>query len=229
MSAGLKGCVTCHFLDLIQVRYNCAKFHRCRIHVANFKEGDLFAPPPSVSTPKETHFEFFTSSIPSFTAPTIFKHTGFEHTGIVVNIWDKVFKNGPSEICGRQPILLGPFLNTLTHLILGKGFTKSYLKQTSYIFKKLYEVLDFLKTHFFIRNLGLAHFLQIRIQYFLTFILLKVFDNVLYTSLRNSGNMCNNMLEQPSRGVLIKRCSENLQVTNYEKNANLQENTHAEE
>ena len=58
------------------------------------------------------------------------------------NIWDKVFKNGPSEICGRQPlknlvmvclnrpyhfkffkgclpqISLGPFLNTLSHLFL---------------------------------------------------------------------------------------------------------------
>ena len=55
--------------------------------------------------------------------------------------WDKVFKNGPSKICGRQPlkfevvwsglgrpyhvkffkgrlpqILLGPFLNTLSHI-----------------------------------------------------------------------------------------------------------------
>ena len=54
------------------------------------------------------------------------------------NIWVKVFKNGPSNICGRQPlkklkwrpysskffkgclpqILLGPFLITLTHLLL---------------------------------------------------------------------------------------------------------------
>ena len=41
------------------------------------------------------------------------------------NIWDKVFKNGPSKICGRQPLknvkgygLLGPFLNTLSHLRL---------------------------------------------------------------------------------------------------------------
>ena len=50
--------------------------------------------------------------------------------------WDKVFKNGPSKICGRQPsknlkgyglqifkgclpqILLGPFLNTLTQIRL---------------------------------------------------------------------------------------------------------------
>ena len=50
-------------------------------------------------------------------------------------VWDKVFKNGPSKICGRQPlkiwsdmvplkfftrclsqILLGPFLNTLSHI-----------------------------------------------------------------------------------------------------------------
>ena len=43
--------------------------------------------------------------------------------------WDKVFKNGPSKICGKQrlkymkflkgclpQILLGPFLNTLSHL-----------------------------------------------------------------------------------------------------------------
>ena len=44
-------------------------------------------------------------------------------------VWDKVFKNGPSKICGRQPsknlkffkgclpqILLGPFLNILSHI-----------------------------------------------------------------------------------------------------------------
>ena len=59
-------------------------------------------------------------------------------------LWDKVFKNGPSKVCGRQPskkvkwyglflthrinsnnfegclpqILLGPFLNTLSHIHL---------------------------------------------------------------------------------------------------------------
>ena len=49
--------------------------------------------------------------------------------------WEKVFKNGPSKICGRQPlkhlslpfkffkgslsqILLGPFLNTLSQMVL---------------------------------------------------------------------------------------------------------------
>ena len=32
--------------------------------------------------------------------------------------WDKVLKNGPSKICGRQPLksLLGPFLNTLSQM-----------------------------------------------------------------------------------------------------------------
>ena len=32
----------------------------------------------------------------------------------------KVFKNGPSKICGRQPLksLLGPFLNILFHMYL---------------------------------------------------------------------------------------------------------------
>ena len=30
-------------------------------------------------------------------------------------IWDKVFKNGPSKICGGQP-LLEPFLNTFSQM-----------------------------------------------------------------------------------------------------------------
>ena len=47
------------------------------------------------------------------------------------SIWVKVFKNRPSKICGTQPlknfkgclpqILLGPFLNILTHLIVEHG------------------------------------------------------------------------------------------------------------
>ena len=47
MSAKLRGCVTwvTYFLDLLQVRYNCAKFHHCRICVNDFSEGGLFAPP----------------------------------------------------------------------------------------------------------------------------------------------------------------------------------------
>ena len=49
--------------------------------------------------------------------------------GISKSKWDKVFKNEPSENCGRQPLknlkgyglpqfLLGPFLNTLSQIIL---------------------------------------------------------------------------------------------------------------
>ena len=36
----------------------------------------------------------------------------------ITNIWDKVFKNGPSKICGRQPlkILLGLLLNTFSRI-----------------------------------------------------------------------------------------------------------------
>ena len=34
------------FLDPPQVRYNCAKFHKFRICVTNFGEGELFAPSP---------------------------------------------------------------------------------------------------------------------------------------------------------------------------------------
>ena len=50
-----------------------------------------------------------------------------------INIWNEVFKNGPSQICGIlslknlkcfkgciQKILLGPFLNTLSHLSIAK-------------------------------------------------------------------------------------------------------------
>ena len=45
MSAELKGCVTwfIYFLDLLWVRYNCAKFYHCRICGTGFREGGLFA------------------------------------------------------------------------------------------------------------------------------------------------------------------------------------------
>ena len=46
MSAELKSCVTwfIYFLDLLWVRYNCAKFHYCRICVTNFLDGGPFCP-----------------------------------------------------------------------------------------------------------------------------------------------------------------------------------------
>ena len=38
---------------------------------------------------------------------------------LIDNIWDKVFKSGLSNFCGRQPLknLLSPLLNTLSHII----------------------------------------------------------------------------------------------------------------
>ena len=48
ISAELKGCVTwfIYFFDLLWARYNCAKFHNCRICVTDFWEGGAFLPPP---------------------------------------------------------------------------------------------------------------------------------------------------------------------------------------
>ena len=53
MSAELKECVTLfmNFLNLLEVRYNCAKFHHCCICVTNFKEGGL--PPNPWAAPKK--------------------------------------------------------------------------------------------------------------------------------------------------------------------------------
>ena len=44
ISAELRGCVTwfIYFLDLPWVKYNCAKFHHCRICVTDFREGGPF-------------------------------------------------------------------------------------------------------------------------------------------------------------------------------------------
>ena len=43
-------------------------------------------------------------------------------------IWRKVFKNGPSKVCGRQP-LFGPFLNTLSQIFIRKWLK---ISQNSY-------------------------------------------------------------------------------------------------
>ena len=47
ISGELKGCVTwfINLFDLLWVRYNCAKFHHCRICVRDFREGGPFWPP----------------------------------------------------------------------------------------------------------------------------------------------------------------------------------------
>ena len=46
MSAELNGCIPwfIYFLDLLLVRYKCAKFHHCSICVTDFREEDLSAP-----------------------------------------------------------------------------------------------------------------------------------------------------------------------------------------
>ena len=56
MSEELNGCVTwfIHFLDLLLVRYNCTKFHHCRIYVTDFREGAPFSPVPSWAAPKRS-------------------------------------------------------------------------------------------------------------------------------------------------------------------------------
>ena len=48
-----QGCVAwfTYFLDLLWVRYNCAKFHYCRIYVTDFREGGPFCTPPPTPYP----------------------------------------------------------------------------------------------------------------------------------------------------------------------------------
>ena len=61
MSAELKDCVTgfIYFLDLPLVRSNCAKFHHCRICVADFRDGGPKSThAPSVSSPEKAHPEY---------------------------------------------------------------------------------------------------------------------------------------------------------------------------
>ena len=47
MSAELKGCVTwfIHFLNLLYVRYNCAKFDHCRLYMTDCREEGWVWPP----------------------------------------------------------------------------------------------------------------------------------------------------------------------------------------
>ena len=54
MSADVRMCVTwfIYFLDLLQVRYNCAKFHHCWICVTDIREGGPFCSPNPWAAPK---------------------------------------------------------------------------------------------------------------------------------------------------------------------------------
>ena len=59
MLAELKEYVTrfTQFLDLLQVRDNCAKFHHFMLCVTYFREGDPFGFPLSLSCPENTHLD----------------------------------------------------------------------------------------------------------------------------------------------------------------------------
>ena len=53
MSAELNGCIPLfiYFLDLLLVRYKCAKFHHCSICMKDFREEGLSAPYPPPPRP----------------------------------------------------------------------------------------------------------------------------------------------------------------------------------
>ena len=53
----------------------------------------------------------------------------------VRNKWGKVFKNGPSKICERQPLksLLSPFLNNLPQMFDYWTITKTKLQDVFFI------------------------------------------------------------------------------------------------
>ena len=63
MSAELRRCATwfIYYFDLPSVRYNCAKFHHCRIYVIGLRDGGGGGGggeakiPPSMSIPKKVH------------------------------------------------------------------------------------------------------------------------------------------------------------------------------
>ena len=56
MSAELKETVTwfIYFLDLLCIRYNCPKFHHCRICVTDFMEGGVIFAPPIREQPRKS-------------------------------------------------------------------------------------------------------------------------------------------------------------------------------
>ena len=55
ISAELRGCVTwlIHFLDLLWVKYNCAKFHHCSICVTDFRPFCPHSPTPICVQPQK--------------------------------------------------------------------------------------------------------------------------------------------------------------------------------
>ena len=53
------GCVSrdsFFFFNLLWIRYNCAKFHHCKICLTDFRKGGLFDPPPIREKPRKSSF-----------------------------------------------------------------------------------------------------------------------------------------------------------------------------
>ena len=47
----------CH-VDLLYVKYKCAKFHHCRIYVTDHRDGGIFSTPlPSLNSPEKAYPE----------------------------------------------------------------------------------------------------------------------------------------------------------------------------
>ena len=66
---------------------------------------------------QEIKYKMFVELLGNNTPMTIYSETQVD-TWINRQIWDKAFKSRTSKVCERQPlkILLGPFLNTLSHI-----------------------------------------------------------------------------------------------------------------
>ena len=54
-----------YFLGLLQVRYNCAKFHHCRICVTDFRDWAFLPPPPPPTPPMKffVNFRIFSTEL----------------------------------------------------------------------------------------------------------------------------------------------------------------------
>ena len=69
------------------------------------------------------------------------------------NIWDKVFKNGPSEICGRQPLNIFTW-SILEYLIPSvRGYVvKTFFMQQNILASNLKSLFSLLKRREFVQS-----------------------------------------------------------------------------
>ena len=130
MSAELKGCVTwfIYFLDLLWVRYNCAKFHRCRICVTDFRErGSLFGPPIREQSQKSPSWIGW--KLPS---PTIV-HTRFNDNRLFVSFF--YYCHYYFSLVFFYLVFF--FIKWLCNYLLNFSFCKYISSQPTSIFSKL--------------------------------------------------------------------------------------------